>query len=209
VRLTEQLQRVKEVPATWKKVDEHVSQPCPTSGAAKSALTDNACSAVKIADGLAGILSGSFSNDTWRDEYLGVNATVMKGTKGVATGYAEGATFQGARAEWPVGEQGENQPYHFANHKFTLVATVSTDKAPKEEDNSTPFLGVRLGTEGGSKLMELSYNSEKKWKLFCATETNREHSSTWEPEAAHQVAIVLQNGNQGSVYVDGQRVGGE
>ncbi|RNC34511.1 trans-sialidase, partial [Trypanosoma cruzi] len=201
--------RVKEVPATWKKVDEHVSQPCPTSGAAKSALTDNACSAVKIADGLVGILSGSFSDKTWIDEYLGVNATVMKGTKGVATGYAEGATFQGARAEWPVGEQGENQLYHFANYNFTLVATVSTEKAPKEEDNSIPLLGVRLGTEGGSKLMELSYNSEKKWKLFCAAETNREHSSTWEPEAAHQVAIVLQNGNQGSVYVDGQRVGGE
>ncbi|EKG08008.1 trans-sialidase, putative, partial [Trypanosoma cruzi] len=38
--------------------------------------------------------------------------------------------------------------------------------------------------------------------------TTTEHSSNWEPGTTHQVAIVLQNGNQGSVYVDGKRVEG-
>ncbi|EKF98802.1 trans-sialidase, putative, partial [Trypanosoma cruzi] len=92
VRLTAQLQRVKEVLATWKKVDDRVSKLCPST-AAKNPSTGNDCSAVKITDGLVGFLSGSFSGNTWRDEYLGVNATVKKGTNGVATGYADGVTF--------------------------------------------------------------------------------------------------------------------
>ncbi|EKF28862.1 trans-sialidase, putative, partial [Trypanosoma cruzi marinkellei] len=36
-----------------------------------------------------------------------------------------------------------------------------------------------------------------------------EQSSSWKPETRHQVAIVLQNSSQGSVYVDGERVGNE
>ncbi|EKF28197.1 trans-sialidase, putative, partial [Trypanosoma cruzi marinkellei] len=35
----------------------------------------------------------------------------------------------------------------------------------------------------------------------------KELSSNWEPEKTHQVAIVLQNGNQSSAYVDGKSVG--
>ncbi|EKF26514.1 trans-sialidase, putative, partial [Trypanosoma cruzi marinkellei] len=65
------------------------------------------------------------------------------------------------------------------------------------------------GDEGGTKLMELSYDSGGKWKLFCGEETTKEHSSTWERGKPHQVAIVLQNGNQSSAYVDGRRVGGD
>ncbi|EKF98867.1 trans-sialidase, putative, partial [Trypanosoma cruzi] len=76
VLLTEQLQRVKEVLATWKKVDETVSKLC-LSSAVEDASPEDACSTtVKITDGLVGFLSGNFSENTWRDEYLGVNATV-------------------------------------------------------------------------------------------------------------------------------------
>ncbi|RNF01652.1 trans-sialidase, partial [Trypanosoma cruzi] len=209
VRLTEQLQRVKEVLATWKKVDETVSQLCPTASAAKSALADNDCSAGEITAGLVGFLSDSFSDNTWKDEYLGVNATVKKKEDAGETGatlHASGVTFKGAWAEWPVGEQGENQLYHFANYNFTLVATVSIYKAP-EGDNPIPVMGVRAGSKGETKLMELSYNSEKKWELFCSCETTNELSSHWEAGTAQQVAIVLQNGTQGSAYVDGKRVG--
>ncbi|EKF26336.1 trans-sialidase, putative, partial [Trypanosoma cruzi marinkellei] len=89
VRLTAQLQRVKDVLATWKKVDKQVSQLC-SSGAAEVTAPGTACTADKITAGLVGFLSGNFSDDTWRDEYLGVNATVKKGTKeGVAAGVAE------------------------------------------------------------------------------------------------------------------------
>ncbi|ESS61304.1 trans-sialidase [Trypanosoma cruzi Dm28c] len=204
VRLTEQLKRVKDVLTTWKEVDERVSKLCPLSSAAVSKSADDACSAGKIVDGLVGFLSGNFSGGTWKDEYLGVDATVTN--KEGAAEADNGVTFKGrgAWAEWPVGEQGENQLYHFANYNFTLVATVSIDGEPRS--GSVPLMGVRAGTDGGTKLMELSYGSGKKWQALCCDGTTAELNSTWEPQTQYQVAIVLQNGKQGSVYVDGQRV---
>ncbi|KAF8303019.1 putative trans-sialidase, Group V [Trypanosoma cruzi] len=205
VRLTEQLKRVKEVLTTWKEVDKSVSNLCPTSIAEKDVSTGNACSTVRFTDGLVGFLSGNFSDGTWMDEYLGVNATVTgAATKSESSG---GITFKGrgAWAQWPVGKQGGNQLYHFANYNFTLVATVSIDGEPKS--GSVPLMGVRAGSDRGTKLMELSYGSGKKWQALCSDGTTAELSSTWDQDKTYQVAIVLQNGKQGSVYVDGQRVG--
>ncbi|EKF99218.1 trans-sialidase, putative, partial [Trypanosoma cruzi] len=67
-------------------------------------------------------------------------------------------------------------------------------------------MGVRAGTDGGTKLMELSYGSGKKWQVLCSDGTTKRLKSTWDTQTQYQVAIVLQNGKQGSVYVDGQRV---
>ncbi|RNC57522.1 trans-sialidase [Trypanosoma cruzi] len=113
VRLTAQLERVKEVLATWKEVDKHVSQLCASESAVQATSPDNACKKSKITDGLVGFLSGNFSDDTWSDEYLGVNATVKKGTKeGVpaavaeTTGSSDGVTFTGrvgGVARWQSG----------------------------------------------------------------------------------------------------------
>ncbi|RNC39134.1 amastigote surface protein 4 [Trypanosoma cruzi] len=204
VRLTEQLEKVKEVLKTWKKVDERVSQLCPST-AAKVALPQNVCSAGKITAGLVGFLSGSFSESTWRDEYLGVNATVKGGAAKAKT--SDGVTFHGAWAEWPVGAQGENQLYHFANYNFTLVATVSIDGVPKG-DTPIPLMGVNMKGEQG-KFFGLSYEKERKWMLLCGdgTTNSGELSSTGEPGTKRHVVILLRNGTQGSVYVDGQRVG--
>ncbi|ESS61985.1 trans-sialidase [Trypanosoma cruzi Dm28c] len=210
VLLTEQLKRVKEVLTTWKEVDGTVSKLCTSENAEKDTSTETACSDGKITAGLVGFLSGNFSDGTWRDEYLGVNATVNNKV-GAAT-MDNGVTFtgHGAWAEWPVGKQGENQLYHFANHNFTLVATVSIHKVPtKEGDNSIPLIGAKLNDGDNPVLFGLSYNKEKKWILLCREGTNKEHGSNWEPDTAYQVAIVLQNGNQGSVYVDGKRVCGD
>ncbi|PBJ79062.1 trans-sialidase [Trypanosoma cruzi cruzi] len=214
-RLTEQLQRVKEVLATWKEVDDRVSKLCLISSTAKDASTATACATFKITDGLVGFLSGDLSDTTWKDEYLGVNATVKKGAEeGAAAGKAEkadssdGVKFQGAWAEWPVGGQGENQLYHFANHNFTLVATVSIHEAPKS--GSIPLIGAKLNDSDNTVLLGLSYNdNEKNWILLCDGGQNKEQSRVSEPEKAQQVAIVLQNGTQGSVYVDSQSVGGD
>ncbi|RNC39681.1 amastigote surface protein 4 [Trypanosoma cruzi] len=206
VLLTGQLKRVKEVLTTWNNVDQSVSQLCPPS-AEKDRPTENDCSAVKITDGLVGFLSGNFSGNTWMDEYLGVNATVKNNDDGAATGYADGVTFQGAWAEWPVGRQGENQLYHFANYNFTLVATVTIDGVPK--GGSIPMIGAKLNDSENTVLLGLSYDKEGKWILLCGGKTNKEHSSDWEPQTQYQVAIVLQNGNQSSAYVDGQPVGGD
>ncbi|EKG08188.1 trans-sialidase, putative, partial [Trypanosoma cruzi] len=68
-------------------------------------------------------------------------------------------------------------------------------------------MGVRAGSDRGTKLMELSYGSGKRWQALCSDGTTAELSSTWDQDKTYQVAIVLQNGKQGSVYVDGQRVG--
>ncbi|RNC45492.1 trans-sialidase [Trypanosoma cruzi] len=79
VRLTAQLEKVKEVLKTWKEVDERVSQLCTSESVGRDTLPGTACSAdIKITDGLVGFLSGNFSENTWRDEYLGVDATVKK-----------------------------------------------------------------------------------------------------------------------------------
>ncbi|EKG01272.1 trans-sialidase, putative, partial [Trypanosoma cruzi] len=209
VRLTEQLQRVKDVLTTWKEVDERVSKLCLFSSATVSKSTGTACNTVKITDGLVGFLSGNFSDNTWKDEYLGVNATVTNkdGTATVATENPDGVKFtgRGAWAEWPVGKQGENQLYHFANHNFTLVATVSIDKVPKE--GSIPLMGAKLNDDENTVLLGLSYGSGKKWQVLCSDRPTAEQSSTWEPQTQYQVTIVLQNGKQGSAYVDGEHVG--
>ncbi|EKG01188.1 trans-sialidase, putative, partial [Trypanosoma cruzi] len=209
VLLTAQLQRVKDVLATWKEVDETVSKLCPSS-AEKDNPTGTPCSTtVKITDGLVGFLSGNFSDGTWRDEYLGVNATVKGNDEGgkKATLHEGGVTFKGAWAEWPVGSQGENQLYHFANYKFTLVATVSIHGVPPEGNTDIPLMGVKMNDDKNSILFGLSYDKEKKWKLSCSGGQNKEHSSNWEPGRTHQLAIVLQNEKQGSAYVNGKRVG--
>ncbi|RNF09486.1 trans-sialidase, partial [Trypanosoma cruzi] len=207
VLLTEQLQRVKEVLTTWKEVDSRVSQLCPSESALRDPSADTACSTDKITDGLVGFLSGSFSDSTWKDEYLGVDATVKNGAA-KATKTSDGVTFHGAWAEWPVGAQGENQLYHFANYNFTLVATVSIDKVP-EGDTPIPLMGVKMN-DGMAVLLGLSYDSGKKWHVLCGDrKTTTKLSSTWETGTPQHVAIVLQNGNQGFVYVDGRRVGNE
>ncbi|ESS61322.1 trans-sialidase [Trypanosoma cruzi Dm28c] len=54
VLLTEQLQRVKEVLATWKEADDRVSKLCPSESAVESDSTGNACRDFKITDGLVG-----------------------------------------------------------------------------------------------------------------------------------------------------------
>ncbi|PBJ78443.1 trans-sialidase [Trypanosoma cruzi cruzi] len=209
VLLTEQLKRVKNVLATWKEVDKRVSKLCPSEGATEDTSSDTACTTDKVTDGLVGFLSGNFSDNTWRDEYLGVNATVNNEKGSASTENGVTFTGSGAWAEWPVGKQGENQLYHFANYNFTLVATVSIHKVPKE--GSIPLMGAKMDGDGEKTvLFGLSYNDkENKWILLCGGGENKKYSSHWEPDTAHQVAIVLQNGTQGSAYVDGQRVGTE
>ncbi|PWU89410.1 putative trans-sialidase, Group V [Trypanosoma cruzi] len=209
VLLTEQLQRVKKVLATWKEVDGRVSNLCATLLAQEDRSTGDACSdAVKITDGLVGFLSGKFSDGIWMDEYLGVNATA-ENDAAAATGTSDGVKFtgRGAGAQWPVGKQGENQLYHFANYNFTLVATVSIHGVPKS--GSVPLMGMRAGSNGDENkvLLGLSYDSEKKWQVLCGDGDPKELSSIGETDTTQHVVILLRNGTQCTAYVDGQRVG--
>ncbi|EKG03715.1 trans-sialidase, putative [Trypanosoma cruzi] len=118
--------------------------------------------------------------------------------------------FTGAWAEWPVGSQGENQLYHFANYNFTLVATVSIHGVPQEEGSPISLMGVKVIDDNNPILFGLSYDKEKKkWRFLCGGEQNRELSSAGEKETTHQVVLMLQDGTQGSAYVDGKPVGGD
>ncbi|EKF26412.1 trans-sialidase, putative, partial [Trypanosoma cruzi marinkellei] len=134
----------------------------------------------------------------------------MPADAAVVTGSSDGVTFRGAWAEWPVGGQEQNQLYHFANYNFTLVATVSIDGGPTRE-GSIPLMGVKM-KDANKVLLGLSYNNGGgKWVLLCGEErATKEHSSNLETQTdatQYQVAIVLQNGTQGTAYVDGKRVG--
>ncbi|EKF30923.1 trans-sialidase, putative, partial [Trypanosoma cruzi marinkellei] len=162
VRLTAQLERVKEVLKTWKEVDERVSKLCTNSHAPEGASTNTPCSSnFNITDGLVGFLSGNFSETTWSDEYLGVNATVRDGTAAAtkATKTSDGVAFRGAWAEWPVGAQGENQLYHFANYNFTLVATVSAEKVP-EEFTPISLIGMKMNGDENPVLLDCRTTAE-------------------------------------------------
>ncbi|PBJ70435.1 trans-sialidase [Trypanosoma cruzi cruzi] len=208
-RLTEQLEKVKEVLKTWKKVDERVSQLCTTLIAQKITSTESTCNAVIPTDGLVGFLSDNFSDKTWRDEYLGVNATVNNKDGAKKADNDVQFTGRGAGAQWPVGSQGENQLYHFANYNFTLAATVSIDGEPTE--GNIPVMGVKMmkGDSENTVLLGLSYNKEKKWILLCGDGKTKEHSRDWDPETTKKdhVVILLRNGSQLAAYVDGQPVG--
>ncbi|RNC42120.1 trans-sialidase, partial [Trypanosoma cruzi] len=68
-------------------------------------------------------------------------------------------------------------------------------------------MGAKMDDSEKNVLLGLSYDKEGKRAVLRSGKTNKELRSNWEPDTTHQVAIVLRNGNQGSVYVDGQHVG--
>ncbi|EKF29493.1 trans-sialidase, putative, partial [Trypanosoma cruzi marinkellei] len=179
-RLTRELETIKSIVETWKRLDASLS---------KSSIPT---------DGLVGLLSNAASGDTWIDDYRCANATVTKATK-VENGFK--FTEPGSKAVWPVNSWEDNNYYGFVNDLFTLVATVSIDQVPSE---STPLLGAILGDTGG-KFIGLSYSMNKTWEtVFNGTKAQK---GTWEPGEEYQVALMLKDGNKGSVYVNGVVVG--
>ncbi|RNF08839.1 putative trans-sialidase [Trypanosoma cruzi] len=79
VRLTEKLERIKEVVKTWKDLDSALQSCSSGSSTTVDLRTKGMCKGPVPTGGLVGFLSGNFSDNTWRDEYLGVNATVTNG----------------------------------------------------------------------------------------------------------------------------------
>ncbi|EAN92969.1 trans-sialidase, putative, partial [Trypanosoma cruzi] len=161
VRLTEKLVRIKEVVKTWKDLDGALQSCRFVSSATVDPRKKGMCNGRVPTDGLVGFLSGNFSENTWRDEYLGVNATVTSGEPRVRNGW----TFKGpgAGAVWPVGDMGQTVPYYFANTEFTLVATVSIHEAPKEASSPIPLIGVKMNDTSSTVLFGLSYTHDRKW----------------------------------------------
>ncbi|RNF06797.1 trans-sialidase, partial [Trypanosoma cruzi] len=141
-------------------------------------------------DGLVGFLSGNFSENTWRDEYLGVNA-IVHGPAEKRIGVPNGLTFKGpgAGAVWPVGDMGQTVPYYFANTEFTLVATVSIHEVPKESSSSIPLIGVRMNDTDSTVLFGLSYTHDKKWLAIPEGAGDAEDFVEWKPNRTYQVVL--------------------
>ncbi|PBJ76091.1 trans-sialidase [Trypanosoma cruzi cruzi] len=181
-RLTDELNTINSVLRTWAQLDAFFSKSStPTAG-------------------LVGFLSNAASGDTWSDEYRCVNASVTKAAK-VKNGFK--FTGPGSRATWPVNSREDNNQYSFVNYDFTVVATVTIHQVPK---GSTPLLGAGLGDGHGAKIIGLSCGMNKTWEtVFDGKKTTS--NTNWELGKEHQVALMLQDGNKGSVYVDGVIVG--
>ncbi|EAN90869.1 putative trans-sialidase, Group VIII [Trypanosoma cruzi] len=203
VRLTEKLERIKEVVKTWKDLDRALKTCRSGSSGTVDVRKKGMCNGRVPTDGLVGFLSGNFSENTWSDEYLGVNATVTNGEPRVPNGL----TFKGpgAGAEWPVGKLGQTVPYYFANTEFTLVATVSIHEVPKEDIRSIPLIGVRMNDTSSTVLFGLSYTHEKKWLAIAEGSGNAEDVDEWEPNKTYQVVLRM-NYDEWTVFVDKKQI---
>ncbi|KAF8302237.1 putative trans-sialidase, Group VIII [Trypanosoma cruzi] len=202
VRLTEKLERVKEVVKKWKDLDSALQSCSSVSSGTVDARKNGMCNGPVPTDELVGFLSGNFSHNTWRDEYLGVNAKVNNGERRVPNGL----TFKGsgAWAEWPVGDMGQTVPYYFANNKFTLVATVSIHEVPKED--SIPLMGVRMNDTSSTVLFGLSYTHDKKWLAIPGNRGDAEYFDDWEPDRTYQVGLRMDDDDEWTVFVDGKQI---
>ncbi|RNE96223.1 trans-sialidase [Trypanosoma rangeli] len=206
--LKEQLEQIKKVVKTWKEVDARVKQLCLPTEADAAASPGAGCSNPAPTEGLVGYLAGSFAEGQWKDEYLGVDATVTSGELASPEGTGNGGVRfkgRGSWAEWPVSKQGQNQRYHFANYNFTLMATVMIHAVPEAASSPIPLLGVRMNDS--TVLLGLSYTKERQWSVLCRDGERCDRTSTWELNKKYHVKIVREGDSQGSVYVDGQRVG--
>ncbi|KAF8288985.1 putative trans-sialidase, Group VIII [Trypanosoma cruzi] len=193
LRLTEKLERVKEVVKTWKDLDSALKKCSSGSSGNVDARKKGMCKGRVPTDELVGFLSGNFSDNTWRDEYLGVNAKVH-GPAEKRREVPNGLTFKGsgAGAVWPVGDMGQTVPYYFANNKFTLVATVSIHELPKEGSSPVPLIGVRMNDTEGTVLFGLSYTHDKKWLAIPKGAGGAEDVDDifkWEPNKTYQVVL--------------------
>ncbi|EKF99417.1 trans-sialidase, putative, partial [Trypanosoma cruzi] len=138
----------------------------------------------------------------WKDEYLGVNATVTNGEPRVPNGL----TFKGsgAGAVWPVGDMGQTVPYYFANNEFTLVATVSIHEVP-QSGSPVPLMGVRMNDTSSTVLFGLSYTHDKKWLAISEDPATSKLVDGWEANKTYQVGLRM-NTDCWTVFVDGKEI---
>ncbi|ORC87852.1 Chain A, Sialidase, partial [Trypanosoma theileri] len=117
VELKEELNLIKSVVKTWIEQDKKFSDIC-TSVDPKTQAGASDCGLPFPTAGLVGFLSDGGDGKQWKDAYRCVDASVKNAEK-----VLNGMKFKGvgAGAIWPVGKQGQNQRYHFANYMFTLV----------------------------------------------------------------------------------------
>nr|AAB49414.1 complement regulatory protein [Trypanosoma cruzi] len=207
VGLTEKLEDMRKVLAAWKEKDAQIAKEY-RCGNEKNNWRSG-CDARELTKGLVGLLSNKSTKNTWSDEYLCVNATVHGEVESAPDG---GLTFKGpgAGAKWPVGDMGQTVPYHFANDKFTLVATVSIDKAPETGSSPIPLMGVRMNDAQGTVLFGLSYTHDKEWRIIFNGSRlplpAHYENVEWEANKKYHLALQMDCDDGLFVYVNGKRI---
>ncbi|KAF8282674.1 putative complement regulatory protein [Trypanosoma cruzi] len=105
---------------------------------------------------------------------------------------------------------GQTVPYHFANSKFTLVATVSIDKAPEKGSSPIPLMGVRMNDAQGTVLFGLSYTHDKEWRIIfngsLLTLPAHGENAGWEANKEYHVVLQMDYNDGLFVYVNGKRI---
>ncbi|KAF8300264.1 hypothetical protein TcYC6_0059930 [Trypanosoma cruzi] len=201
---------MEKVLAAWKERDACIAREY-GCGNEKNDKKRSGCGG-DFGKGLVGFLSSTSTVNTWSDEYLCVNATVHWAVTSTPDG---GLTFQrsGAWAEWPVGEQGENQLYHIANYNFTLVATVSVAEVMEGIGSSFPLMGVRMNDYKSTLSFDLLYAKKNKCEIiFNGSRLALPADAKWELNTTHKVGLEMDYFKELLVYVDGLTVydgGGE
>nr|CAA40511.1 shed-acute-phase-antigen [Trypanosoma cruzi] len=198
-RLVGELRIIKSVLQSWKKWDSHLSSICTPADPAASS-SERVCGPAVTTVGLAGFLSHSANKTKWKDAYRCVDASTANAER-----VSNGLKFAGVGggALWPVSQQGQNQRYRFANHAFTLVASVTIHEAPSV---ASPLLGASLDSSGGKKLLGLSYDEKHQWQPIYGS-TPVTPTGSWETGKRYHVVLTMANRN-GSVYVDGELLKG-
>ncbi|RNF00058.1 putative trans-sialidase, partial [Trypanosoma cruzi] len=206
VRLTEKLERIKEVVKKWKDLDSALKTCSSGSSTTVDFRTKGMCNGPVPTDELVGFLSGNSTGTEWKDEYLGVNA-IVHGPAEKRIEVPNGLTFKGpgAGAVWPVGDMGQTVPYYFANNEFTLVATVSIHEVPQSGSSPVPLIGVRMNDTKGTVLFGLSYTHGKKWLTIAEGAGNTEDVGDWEPNKTYQVGLQMDD-SEWTVIVDGKEI---
>ncbi|RNC33261.1 putative trans-sialidase, partial [Trypanosoma cruzi] len=203
VRLTEKLERIKEVVKKWKDLDSALHSCRSGSSATVDPIEKGMCKGTVPTDGLVGFLSGNFSENTWRDEYIGVNATLTNGKRRVPNGWTFKGT--GAGAVWPVGDMGQTVPYYFANTEFTLVATVSIHEVPQSDSSPVSLMGVIMNDTKGTILFGLSCTHDKKWLAIAEKRAISKSVGAWEPNKTYRVVLQMDY-DEWTVIVDRKEI---
>ncbi|PWV16223.1 putative trans-sialidase, Group I [Trypanosoma cruzi] len=198
-RLVGELRLIKSVVRSWKKWDSHLSSNCTPADSAASS-SERGCGPAVTTVGLVGFLSHSANKTKWKDAYRCVDASTANAER-----VSNGLKFAGVGggALWPVSQQGQNQRYRFANHAFTLVASVTIHEVPSV---ASPLLGASLDSSGGKKLLGLSYDEKHQWQPIYGS-TPVTPTGSWETGKRYHVVLTMANRN-GSVYIDGELLKG-
>ncbi|RNE95891.1 trans-sialidase, partial [Trypanosoma conorhini] len=206
VELAAELGKIKAALATWEAADKRVAESYGCKEGTCPATVEDGADDNAPATGPVGFLSKlSADGKQWEDAYGCVDAAVH----GTVETTANGLRFKGAAAgaEWPVGGQGQNQRYHFANTAFTLVAKVTIHAEPAKGGSPAPLLGAKLNDGDNTVLLGLSCTKEKRWAvIFNNKSLELSKDEEWEEEKTYRVALGMNDGEGLVVYVGGSRV---